>query len=82
VASLVWPIPEHGLATRIHRVTCPVTLVWGAADRMVPRSYLERFEALLPNVVGSHVVEGAGHLAEWDRPAEVAARVAEALATG
>jgi len=80
VASLVWPIPEHGLATRIHRVGCPVTLVWGAADRMVPLTYLDRFAALLPNVAGTHVIAGAGHLAEWDRPTEVAACVAEAFA--
>ena len=78
-ASLVWPIPEFGLDTRIHRVTCPVTLVWGSADRVAPVSYLERFAARLPNVVATHVVDGAGHLAEWDRPAEVAALVEAAL---
>src|SRR5690606_31650938 len=79
VASLVWPIPEHGLATRLHRVTCPVTLVWGAADRLVAPRYAERFAARLPNVAAVHLVEGAGHLAEWDRPAAVAAHVDRAL---
>ncbi len=78
-ASLVWPIPEFGLDTRIHRVTCPVTLVWGAQDELAPVSYLERFAGLLPNVVGTHIVDGAGHLAEWDRPDEVAALVEGAL---
>ncbi len=75
-ASLVWPIPEFGLATRIHRVTCPVTLIWGANDRLVPVSYLGRFRAALPHVVASHIVDEAGHLADWDRPAEIAALVA------
>ena len=79
-ASLVWPIPEFGLDTRIHRVTCPVTLVWGAEDRLVPVGYLDRFAARLPHVSATHVVAGAGHLAEWDRPAEVAELVARALA--
>lgn len=78
-ASLVWPIPEFGLDTRIHRVTCPVTLLWGAEDRLAPTSYLERFAQRLPNVVASHVVAGAGHLAEWDRPDEVAQLVEAAL---
>jgi pimeloyl-ACP methyl ester carboxylesterase len=78
-ASLVWPIPEFGLDTRIHRVSCPVTLVWGGADRIAPPSYLERFRARLPNVVSAHVVDGAGHLADWDRPDEVASIVAAAL---
>jgi pimeloyl-ACP methyl ester carboxylesterase len=78
-ASLVWPIPDHGLDTRIHRVTAPVTLVWGADDDVVPASYDGLFRAALPNVVASHVVEGAGHMAEFDRPAEVAEAVLPAL---
>ncbi len=74
-ASLIWPIPEFGLSSRIHRVTCPVTLIWGAEDKLNPPSYLDRYAAALPNVVATHTVAGAGHLAEWDRPEEVAALV-------
>lgn len=73
VAPLVWPIPDHGLDTRIHRVTCPVHLVWGEADRLAPPPYLDFFAASLPNVSGTSVIAGAGHMAEWDRPDEVAA---------
>jgi pimeloyl-ACP methyl ester carboxylesterase len=79
-ASLVWPFAEFGLAGRLHRVTCPVTLVWGAADRLAPPSYLDRFVAALANFVGTHFVAGAGHQAEWDAPAEVASLAAAALA--
>jgi pimeloyl-ACP methyl ester carboxylesterase len=71
-ASLVWPIPEFGLASRLHLVRCPVTLVWGESDRLNPPSYLERYAAGLANVVGTCVVPGAGHLVEWDEPAVVA----------
>lgn len=28
--GLLWPIPDFGLDSRIHRVSCPVTLIWGA----------------------------------------------------
>jgi pimeloyl-ACP methyl ester carboxylesterase len=79
-ASLVWPIPEFGLATRLHRVACPVTLIWGAADQVIDPVYAERFASALPRVEGTHVVEGAGHLAEWDQPEAVAALVQAALA--
>jgi pimeloyl-ACP methyl ester carboxylesterase len=79
-ASLVWPIPEFGLASRIHRVTCPVTLVWGSADELDPPGYAARYAAALPNVVGTHVVGGAGHQAEWDEPEAVAAIAAAAIA--
>ena len=71
-AALIWPIPEHGISTRLHRVTCPVTLVWGSEDAIIPPTYLQRWAAALPNVAGTHVVDGAGHHAEWDRPTEVA----------
>jgi pimeloyl-ACP methyl ester carboxylesterase len=74
-ASLIWPIPEFGFSTRAHRVTCPVTLVWGGLDRIIPPSYLDRFTALLPNVVATRVIEGAGHLVEWDAPDLLAAEV-------
>ncbi len=72
-ASLVWPIPEFGLASRIHRVICPVTLIWGAHDRLIPVSYLGRFAATLPNVNATDIIDDAGHLADWDQPAAVAA---------
>jgi pimeloyl-ACP methyl ester carboxylesterase len=74
-ASLVWPIPDHGLRSRIHRVSTPVTLVWGAEDALAPVSYLDRFAQLIPSVTGTHVIDGAGHLAAWDEPAAIAALV-------
>lgn len=79
-ASLVWPIPEHGLDTRIHLVRCPTTLVWGTADRLIPASYAERFARSLPAAAGVHHVDGVGHLPDWDAPAEVAAIVRAAVA--
>ncbi len=78
-ASLVWPIPEHGLDLRAHLVRCPVTLVWGEDDQLIPPSYDERFATVLPSVIGRHRIAGVGHLPDWDAPAEVAAIVRAAL---
>ncbi len=78
-ASLVWPIPDHNLTDRIHRISAPVTLVWGAEDAIAPIGYLDRWSAALPNVVGTHTVADAGHLVDWDQPAAVATIVAETL---
>lgn len=71
-ASLVWPIPDFGLSQRIHRITCPVTLIWGADDRIVPPAYADSFAECLVDLQTVHVIEGAGHLAEWDAPHKVA----------
>ena len=77
--GLLWPIPEFGLDSRIHRVSCPVTLIWGSQDAINPVSYLARYQSRLANVTATHVVEGAGHLAEWDQPDAIAALVDRAL---
>lgn len=77
-ASLVWPIAEHGLTTRIHRIRVPVTIVWGTADRLAPASYADTFSALLGDAP-VHLVDGAGHLADLDAPGTVAAIVRDAL---
>lgn len=74
-ASLMWPIPDHGLVDRIHRVECPVHIVWGAEDRLVPPTYAERFAERLGACRGVTVIEGGGHAVEWDLPTEVAAAV-------
>ena len=78
-ASLVWPIPEHGIDRRIHLIKCSVGLVWGDRDMINPPSYLSRWEVLLPDHVGSVQIEDAGHCAEWDQPERVAAGVASIL---
>jgi pimeloyl-ACP methyl ester carboxylesterase len=65
-ASLVWPLPDRGVATRLHRLRCPTLVVWGDEDRVAPVGYVERWP-------GEHVVvPGAGHLGEWDAPDDVA----------
>lgn len=70
-ASLVWPLPDHGLADRLRRVTAPVTLVWGADDVVVPPGYAGRFADLLPAGVVLSPIAGAAHLAELDAPGAV-----------
>lgn len=78
-ASLVWPIPDHNIIDRIHRVTTPTAVVWGDADALAPISYLDRWANTLPNVTATHTVADAGHLIDWDQPDAVAKIVAAAL---
>ena len=64
-ASLIWPVGDRGLADRIHRIRCPRLVLWGADDQILPVGTAARW--------GDHtVIDGAGHLLEWDRPTEVA----------
>jgi pyruvate dehydrogenase E2 component (dihydrolipoamide acetyltransferase) len=55
--------------------TVPVTVVWGSADRIIPAVQA----GSVPGAV-SHLLEGAGHMAHMERPAQVQAAVEETIA--
>lgn len=74
-ASLMWPLPEFGLAERLHRVSVPVAVVWGREDRLMGPSYRDLWANTLANFIGSREIDGAGHLVEWDAPMAVAEAV-------
>lgn len=65
VTKFLWPIPERGLDRRIHRVTMPVQLLWGSADRLIPSGYAGEFKARLADA-SVVVIDGAGHTVLYD----------------
>ena len=73
-ASLVWPIADHGLARRIHRLRVPSLVLWGEQDRLAPPALAGRWPA-----ERTVVVPDAGHLLEWDAPDQVAAEITKFL---
>jgi pimeloyl-ACP methyl ester carboxylesterase len=57
--------------------TCPVRIVWGSEDRLLPlRGYSERWRRLLPWAEWV-VLQGAGHVPMYDDPEHVAALILE-----
>ena len=78
--KFIWPIPDKGLSKRIHRVTAPTLLVWGAADRLVPRAYAQEFAGRLPDA-RLEVVAGAGHAPHLEQPEATARAVGAFLKT-
>ena len=73
-ARLLWPLGELGLAKRLRRITCPVKLVWGSEDRVVPASYAKKFASGLAGKTETLVIAGAGHALDFDAP-EAAAKL-------
>ena len=67
-SRLLWPLGELGLWKRLHRVSCPVKLVWGAEDRVMPASYAKRFAQGLGGGTEIKVSPGAGHALDFDAP--------------
>jgi pimeloyl-ACP methyl ester carboxylesterase len=57
-------------------VAAPVLVVWGREDRIVPLECGERYVKALPNA-RLHVIDGAGHFVEIEKPGELARLVVD-----
>lgn len=70
-ARYLWPIPDRGLAKRLHRLTMPTLLIWGERDTLSPPAYADDFRALVPHAEVA-LIPDAAHLAPVERPDRVA----------
>jgi pimeloyl-ACP methyl ester carboxylesterase len=74
-ARLLWPFGDTGLDKRLHRIAAPTLVVAGDADRVLPRSYAQKFGCALDGKATIKVVSGAGHLVDLDAPDQLAGLV-------
>lgn len=68
-AHLGWNPYLHDpkLPGRLHRIRCPVLIVWGEADRLLPPAYADRWREELPHA-DLAVIPDAGHLPHVEQP--------------
>jgi pimeloyl-ACP methyl ester carboxylesterase len=64
--------------TRLHELTMPVTLIWGAHDGLLPVAYAEALQKHLPGST-LHVIGSAAHIPHRQAPAELTRLLREAL---
>jgi pimeloyl-ACP methyl ester carboxylesterase len=70
LARLMWERPyDPKLPERLHRVRCPVLLLWGADDRLVPPAYGEAYRKHLPQAEWKLIPE-CGHMGMFEKEAE------------
>jgi pimeloyl-ACP methyl ester carboxylesterase len=74
-ARAFWPLGNTRLEKRLPLITAPTLLIWGEQDRVMPRSYAGRFARAIAGRSEIMTIAGAGHLAELDKPDEVAAAI-------
>ena len=74
-ARIFWPLGNTRLEKRLPLISAPTLLVWGGEDRIMPRGYADRFAKGIAGKSEITVIPGAGHLAELDKPEEVAAAI-------
>jgi pimeloyl-ACP methyl ester carboxylesterase len=68
-AHLGWNPYMHDpkLPDRLHRITAPTLVLWGAQDRLLPVGYAHRWVQLLP-AAELAIIENAGHLPLVEQP--------------
>jgi pimeloyl-ACP methyl ester carboxylesterase len=76
-ARYLWPLGNTKLEKRLPMIKAPTLLIWGEQDQIMPRGYADRFAKGISGPARVRTIAGAGHLAELDRPAEVAAAILE-----
>ena len=79
-ARIFWPLGNTRLERRLPLIKAPTLILWGAQDRLLPRSYADVIAKMLEAKTEIAIVAGAGHLAELDKPDEVAAAILRFMA--
>jgi pimeloyl-ACP methyl ester carboxylesterase len=77
-AKFWWPVPDRGLSRRLHRITAPTLVIWGADDALISSSYASEFGT---RISGSRVeiIDDCGHVPHVEKPDETFALVAPFL---
>jgi pimeloyl-ACP methyl ester carboxylesterase len=80
-AKYLWPLPDTGVAKRLHLVQAPTLVVSCAMDRVVPPLYGEAWQQ---RIAGSQrvTIADAGHLVNLEQPEKLADVVGNFLAGG
>ena len=63
---------------RLHEITTPATLIWGAHDGLLPIAYAQALQKHLPGST-LHVIDSAAHIPHRQAPAEFTRLVREAI---
>jgi pimeloyl-ACP methyl ester carboxylesterase len=77
--KFAWPIADHGLGRRLHRVAVPTLVAWGRQDALIPVAYAAEFGRL---IAGSQVevIDDCGHVPQADQPEAAWTTVSKFLA--
>jgi pimeloyl-ACP methyl ester carboxylesterase len=68
-AKFVWPVPDRGLARRLHRVTAPTLVIWGEDDALVSSVYAQEFGERIADA-RVEVLAACGHAPHVERREE------------
>ena len=79
-SKFTWPIADHGLGRRLHRIAAPTLVVWGRDDALVPTAYAEEFGNRIPTS-RVEIINDCGHALHVDQPERTRTLISEFLIT-
>ena len=74
-ARIFWPLGNTRLERRLPLIAAPTLILWGGEDRLLPPSYAGKIARRIAARTETRIIAAAGHLAELDKPDEVAAAI-------
>jgi pimeloyl-ACP methyl ester carboxylesterase len=77
-SKFMWPIPDQGLAKRLHRVTVPTLIIFGREDRVIPSVYGREFAERIASS-RLEVIDRCGHIPHVEQAGRTRELVAEFL---
>ena len=78
--KILFPIPNRRLSKRAYRLTAPTLLVWGREDKLIPFSYAQRWQQLVPHAKLA-AIDGGSHMVAHEQPEAVATEIERFLST-
>ena len=78
-SKFVWPIPDKGLAKRIHRIVAPTLVIWGKQDALVSVAYAAEFGRLIADS-RVEILDECGHIPQLEQPDQTMSMVSRFLA--
>jgi len=81
-ARIFWPLGNTRLEKRLPLIEARTLLLWGENDKVMPLAYADLFAAGISGASTIRVIAGAGHLADLDKPVEVAGEIQAFLDAG
>jgi pimeloyl-ACP methyl ester carboxylesterase len=77
-SKFVWPVPDKGLAKRIHRIASPTLVVWGKQDALISSAYAAEFARLIPHS-RVEILDRCGHIPQLEQSERTLALVRDFL---
>ena len=77
-SKFVWPVPDKGLAKRLHRIQAPTLIIWGKQDALISSEYAAE---LATRISDSRVemIDRCGHIPQVEQPDQTMALVRDFL---